>query len=212
MIRISMAVFALALPFALTAGSTMAEDHPLLYPNRDVAVTYQILGDAGQMAEGAHVTGIRVNFTSGGQRMRIEPMGRPAYMLMDRASKRMTVVMPAQHSFMELPFDANRFLHLDDVDAHLTRRGQTTVAGLECTEYDVQTPHGQGTTCLTGDGVMLRAKGTTTEHRGGGLEATEVTYGAQPAGLFVPPADFKQMEMPQLRMPPAGSPTGATKN
>jgi hypothetical protein len=113
---------------------------------------------------------------------------------------------------MELPFDANQFLHFDEADAHLTKRGHVTVSGLDCTEYDVQTPHGQGTTCLTNDGVMLRAKGTTTEHRGGGLEATEVSYGAQPAALFVPPADFKRMEIPQMRMPPTDAPAGTRKN
>ena len=44
-------------------------------------------------------------------------------------------------------------------DARLTRRGRATIAGLACTDYTVESRRGQGTVCLTDDGVALRAAG-----------------------------------------------------
>ncbi len=202
--RLVLAALILALPMLPAA----ADEHPRLLPSRDVAVTYRVTGDAAHMANAPPVSTVRASFAVVGGCLRLEADGQPAYLLVDRAARQMLVVLPAQHSFMALPYDASRALRFEDDDAHLSRRGRSTVAGLSCTEYDVQTAHAQGSACLTDDGVLLRAQGMTAENRGGGLEATNVSYAPQPKAAFIPPAGFLRLEIPQLRFPSGIGPTG----
>lgn len=197
MIRIALTALSLLLPTLTVAA---AQDRPRLVPDRDVTVTYRVLGDAAHIANAPAVSSVRASFSVQGERLRVEAPGQPAYMLLDRGARRMLLVMPAEHSFMDLPYDVSRALRFDEDDAHLTRRGRATVAGLSCTDYDVQTTHGRGTACLTDDGVMLRAQ-VATGDRNGGLEATAVSYAPQPSALFTPPAGFQRLEIPQLRLP-----------
>lgn len=189
--------------FVLVAVRATADAPPRLQPNRDVTVTYRVLGEVARPANTPAVNAIRISYTAAGARLRVEPVGQSTYMLIDRLAGRMMMVMPAQHRFMELPYDPSRDPQIAAKDAQFTRHGHATVAGMDCTEYDVRSSHGEGTACLTDDGVMLRAKGMTSERQGGGLEATEVAYGPQPAAAFVQPPDFQRMEMPQMGQPPA---------
>lgn len=185
---------------ALVAMPAMA-DAPPLQPSRDVTVTYRVLGEVAHPANAPAVSAIRISFAAAGERLRVEPVGQPTYMLIDRSAGRMMMVLPAQRRFMDLPYDPSNDPQIAARDARFTRRGHATVAGIDCTEYDVRSNRGEGTACLTDDGVMLRAKGVTAERQGGGLEATEVAYGARPAAAFAPPPGFQRMEMPQLGQP-----------
>ena len=183
-------------------GTAAAQEHPLMQPNRDVVIDYRVTGTH----EGAqHVQAVRMYFTGNGARFRVESDGQPGYAIMNRDTNRTIVVMPDQRIYMEMAFDSKQMMDFDSKEGNFTRRGTDMVAGLRCTVYYGKTPRRSGEVCLTDDGVLLRAK-SDTDNEGGSLQATKVTYGAQPANLFSPPPDFQKMDMAHMPMGPGGPP------
>ena len=80
---------------------------------------------------------------------------------------------------MALPVRPGDLQPLTLEGAHFNRRGRAAVAGLGCTDYDVQSSRGHGTVCFTDDGVALRASGEVSGHQGS-FTALSVSYGAVP--------------------------------
>jgi len=70
---------------------------------------------------------LRMNFTDGGNKVRVEVVGQPNYTIMERSAHHMTVVLPAQHSYMEMPLDPRQTNGLDSKDGSFTRRGTERV-------------------------------------------------------------------------------------
>lgn len=169
-----------------------AQARPALRPMRDTVVQYRVTDPVGQQT-----SEVTIHYASHGRRMRIEPAGRPSYMIVDRIAERMEVVLTAQHMYIDVPYDPGAMMKFEDPNAQFTQHGSDTVAGLRCTVYDVQSQRGSGQICLTKDGVMLRARGQGAR-RGGSLEAISVQYTPQPASLFVPPAGFRKMDAGQM--------------
>jgi hypothetical protein len=184
-------VLALALAVA-AAMPAAAQDHPVLQPTRDVMVEYHMIG----VTPGDHRSDtVRMYYTDHGTKLRIEPLGQPAYSIMDRTAGRMIMVMTTQHMYTELPYDPKRVMAFEATDASFTRRGTDTVAGVGCTIYDVRRQDRSGQVCLSDDGLLLRVSGDVTGRGTGGLEATRVAFGPQPASLFAPPPDFQKMDI-----------------
>lgn len=187
----------LALAFGLaTALPAMAQDHPaVMQPSRDVMVEYHVSGTT-QGAPRADT--IRMYFTDHGMKLRIEPVGQPAYSIVDRAAGRMVMVMEPQHAYMEVPYDPKRVMAFDDKSASFTRLGSDTVAGIACTVYETRRQEHSGQVCLSDDGLMLRAKSDDPAQAGGALEATHVAYGPLAPTLFAPPPGFQRMDMTNM--------------
>ena len=187
--RIPALAAAVALAATLPAA---AQDHPLFQPSRDVMVEYHVLN----VHPGDHRSDtVRMYFTDGGMKMRIEPVGQPGYSIIDRRAHLMLLVMAPQHMYMEVAYDQNQVMTFDATGATFQRVGPDTVAGLACTDYKVERQGRNGQVCLTGDGVLLRAKGENAGQATHGMEAVSVTYGPQSASLFVPPPDYRKMDM-----------------
>ena len=192
----------------VSSGAALAQERPQVAPTRDVLVTYRATApapaQAGRPAPPAQ--SLRVATTQGGRLMRIEGMGAGgAYVIVDRTTQRMVMVMPQDRRYMEMPANdafARGFVLNDAMT--FVKRGDETVAGLRCTVWEVTSREGAGTACVTGDGVLLRGRGNDGK---GGIEATAVKYGAQPAALFKPPANFSKVEMP-AGVAPATRPPG----
>jgi len=187
------------------SGAALAQERPPVAPTRDVLVTYRATppAQAGRPAPPAQV--LRVATTQGGRLMRVEGMGAGgAYVIVDRTTQRMVMVIPQDRRYMEMPANdafARGFVLNDSMT--FVKRGGETVAGLKCTVWEVTSREGAGTACVTSDGVLLRGRGNDGK---GGIEATAVKYGAQPAALFKPPADFSRIEMPADVAPGARPP------
>jgi len=193
----------LAAMLCIAATPAAAQQPKLFQPSRDVMVEYHVDGTR----PGDHRSDtLRMFFTDGGMKMRIEPVGQPGYSIVDRRTHSMVVVMAQQHMYMEMSYDPSRVMAFDATDATFARVGTDTVAGIACTVYDAQRQGRHGQVCLSNDGLMLRAKSETPGQQGG-MEATSVTYAPQPAGLFVPPSDYQKMDMANMGhgMPPPGS-------
>ncbi|MCX7377712.1 MAG: DUF4412 domain-containing protein [Alphaproteobacteria bacterium] len=184
--------------FGLLAASSaaLAQDRPPVAPTRDVMVAYRATAPAqagAQAPQGAQ--DIRVATTQGGRLLRVEGMGAGgAYVIVDRTTQRMVMVMPQDRRYVEMPAsDAFARGFVLNESMTFVKRGAETVAGLKCTLWEVTSREGAGTACVTDDGVLLRGRGSDGK---GGIEATSVKYGPQAAALFKPPADFSRLDVP----------------
>jgi hypothetical protein len=182
---------------ALALPSAHAADRPAFPPTRDVSVTYSVTGpDAAGMGP------VTLDFSAELQKLRADWNGH--VVLIDLPGKSMSLVLAAQHISMRIPVgrDIDRLMTLPE-QAALRREGTARVAGYGCTVWHVTAKDGSsGTVCVTDDGVPLRGEGTDPKHRGGGFEATAITYAPQPADLFALPSGVKEMDMSALMARP----------
>ncbi|MCR0980838.1 hypothetical protein [Roseomonas populi] len=177
---------ALALP-ALPASAQTAP--PATLPTRDVAVTYRALG------AGAPPGPLRMAWSVAEGRQRVEPPGAPGWILLDRKAGTGLMVIDQQRMLMPMPPDMVRVITQPVPEGvRFERRGTATIAGLTCTEWAASGPQGQGVACLTEDGVTLRATGQGPNGQQGGMEATEVRYGAQDPARFQVPQGYQTMQ------------------
>ncbi len=176
-----MAAMLLAGPVPARAGG-----RPPLRPTRDVAVQYRVT-DGGT---------IRMWWTGGGQVLRIELEGAPSYAVVNYARQRMMLVVPQRKLTLDAPFDPRMTPgFVLPPDTAMTRAGTDTVAGIPCTVWELKGAHGTGAACVTGDGLLLRAKGEAPNQGAASMEAKSVAYGPQPAWLFAPPDGFRRMDL-----------------
>ncbi|NGM20907.1 DUF4412 domain-containing protein [Roseomonas stagni] len=192
---------------SLSAVPAVAQDRPALYPTRDVAVTYRVNG--GQ-AQAAGMQSITIAWLAAAQAMRMD-MGPAGYMVADHRNQRGFMVMQQARMIMDVPMQQAMQQYGPSENATYRRTGSATVAGHACTVWSYQDRGNSGTACITGDGVMLRAEGTS-QGQSGGMEATQVAYGAQDPSRFQRPQGYQSMQMPgggQMPMgrPPAGAVT-----
>ena len=177
-----------------TASATAAEK-PLSKPSQDVEVEYRASGMAQSGMTGGDGS-LKMYFANKGTRMRIEPPNGLGYMLMNTDGGPMTVVMPMQQIYVDMPPGPGMSPMLDAEGATFIRKGTDTVAGMKCTVYDMTNANRASTVCLTDDGVLLRGRGGDGKSSQT-MEAVRVTYGVQPPALFMPPSNFQKMTMPR---------------
>lgn len=182
----------LILVMLAAAAPALADDHPLLRPGRDVAVEYRSGGTAqGPGTESGRVVTMR--FASKNGRVRIDGHDGHGYAIVDIDAARMTLVMEERHVYLEQPADPAMLAMFQATNATFRKTGSDTVAGIACTTYAATIYGRNGQVCLTDDGVLLRARSADAD-RQRELEAVKVTYAAQPAALFEPPAGFQKMD------------------
>ncbi|WP_338664384.1 hypothetical protein VQH23_04290 [Pararoseomonas sp. SCSIO 73927] len=163
-----------------------------LRPTRDVTVTYRMVGMAGTTAQE-----VRMAFSPSTGKQRVDPPGDMGWMLIDRRANTAVMVMDAQRVTMAMP-PATVAAMTQEVPAGATFRlkGNATVAGLACTDWDMTAGPASGTSCITDDGVLLRTIATAPNGTNVLMEATQVTYGTvDPARLAVP-SGYTAMQMP----------------
>lgn len=203
------AAFAAAISLAAVAppaGPASAQDRPAnLLPTRDVSLTYRILGMQGQ--QGAAPT-IGIAYLAAEQKMRVDMgaiiPGMNAWGLTDMRAGRSDVVLENLRTVVPNPGgqDLSRALRLAE-GARMTRADSGTVAGIRCTNWRWENEGQRGTSCLTDDGVMLRA----VNEGGQGMEATQVQYAAQDPARFRVPQGYRQQTLEEaargMAQPPA---------
>ncbi len=178
-------------------GSAVAQEQPRILPARDVVAVYRVQGAAADAIPGGVPGNLRLSWSAAGQRLRVEPDGRPQALLVDLGTRSVQVVDSALRAAMALPVREADLQPLTLEGARLTRRSPESVAGLACTAYAVQSPRGKGTVCLTDDGVALRATGEV-DGRAGSFTAVSVSYGALPPALFQVPPGYFQLALPGM--------------
>ena len=178
----------------------MAQERPVLQPTQDVAITYRLDGAAADILPGGPAGALRLFWDAQGQRMRLEADGRPQALLVDLQARGAQIVDSGLRSYVALPVRDAEMQAITLSGAQMIRRGTETVAGLTCTVWGVQSPRGNGTVCMTADGVALRATGDVDGRRGG-FTAMDVRYAEQPSRLFQVPAGYMSFSIPGLGRP-----------
>jgi hypothetical protein len=188
-----------------------APDKPNVRPVRDVVVEYQLL-DADASNETPKERTITVNWGKGGALMRIQMAGQGTYVVLNRDTDRMMMVLPDEHAYVDQPIDPRRQAGFAvPTNVPLVRGDPSMVSGNSCTLWHAQLGYGDSSVCVTGDGVLLSAKGYNLDHRGD-LTATSVTYGPQPATVFDPPEGFRKLTIGgAAATPPASKPPPSSK-
>lgn len=168
-----------------------------LQPTRDVTVTYRMNTPATAGAVSAPQE-MRMAFSATAGKQRTDLPGGMGWMLVDRKANTAVMVMDEQKSTMAMPpATVEAMTQGVPPGATFTQKGTATVAGTACTEWDVAAGPGQGTSCITDDGVLLRAVATPP---GGApmtvMEATKVTYGPVDPALLSVPSGYAALSAP----------------
>ncbi len=173
------AALALCLLWALPALA----DQPLLRPSRDVDVTYRAAAPQG----GKQIEQ-RVRWLAASQTMRIDPPSSGLHVIIDYVARRMSVVRDATRSVVEMAApDSMADAIAGAAATGFVRRGEATVAGRTCVEWQTQDRAAHpALVCITDDGVLLRA-GTAEQVR---VSAVSVEYAPQDPATFRVPTDY----------------------
>jgi len=183
-----------ALPLA-----AQAQDRPQIFPTRDAAVTYRVVGQ-GQQAE------ITMLWSAAQRQMRVNMPQGMGYMVTDHQGQRGFMVMEQMRMIMDVPMEQAAGHMREFENARFTRGGSDKVAGHDCTVWRYESSAGQGEACITNDGVMLRAQGAAQGAGTGRMEAVRVVFAPQDAALFRRPQGYQTMQMPQGVPPGMGAP------
>ncbi len=171
------------LPLCLLWVSPAAAEQPLLRPSRDVDVTYRTAAPGGTAVEQ------RIRWLAAGQTMRIDPPSPGLRVIIDYAARRMSVVRDGTRSVVEMAVPDSMATMTGGAPATaFVRRGEATVAGQACTEWQTMDRNGHpALVCITGDGVLLRAGAADQVW----VSAVSVRYGPQDPAAFRVPADYE---------------------
>lgn len=183
------------LPLALLLLSPLmvpaqAQDRPVIFPTRDVTVTYRASAD-GQPAE------MTMSWLSAQRLMRMDLPGGQGYMIVNHTNGQGFMVMEPMRMIMDMPANSNNLARFTQASesARFTREGTDRVANTPCTVWRVEDRGDTGRVCSTGDGVMLRVVSTSGQNSGS-LEAIRVVYAAHDASRFTRPQGYQTMQMP----------------
>ena len=185
----------------MTALASMAlaqegPGRPMVQPTRDVTVAYTVSGAAADAIPGGVDGPLRLSWDAKGQRLRVDAGSRPQAVILDLAKRSATLLDSALRAAVPLPVRDRDLQSLALGGARMTRRGQDSVAGLACINWDVQAPKRAGTVCLTPDGVVLRGEGDVNG-RHGSFAASSVRYGAVAPDLFAVPPGYLSLSFPR---------------
>jgi hypothetical protein len=172
---------------------------PPAMPRVDATILYRVAP--------AHrpVAVVRVYFAAAGRLLRIDaPEGGSATVL-DRAHDTLTLVVDTQRTFLLVPMTRplpDPFLL--GTDMRFTATGVVRrIAGLSCAVWRTRGPDGgDGTACVTADGVLLAADGTDGAGGTGSVLALAATVAPLPPSLFVPPAGYRRLQAAPLAPAP----------
>ena len=197
MVTTALSSLACASALVVAAGLAVAAgpDRPPTMPEHDATVTYQVTPSdhAPQV--------IRVYFSDGGRKMRIDGPGGQGDTILDRPTGLLTVVMNGQRAFMEVPARGiahDPFLLSDDMD--YTRSGTTEViAGVSCNDWRMTSRTGASVACVTPDGLLLSANGTDGAGGKGRIIALAVSEAPVGPDMFAAPAGYTRIAHPATR-------------
>lgn len=189
-----------ALAVLLAPAVPHAQDRPAFPPTRDVAVTYRTTLPQPNTPQNLTPQTVLMRYSVAADRFRLDGTGAngglPGYVLVEHQSRHATIVMAELGMMIDAPPRAGlEQAFILETGRRFDRRGSDTVAGLGCTVWEIAGEAGNGTACVTGDGVLLRASGQDRKGRTASIEATRVEYGRQTEALFFPPANVRKLDL-----------------
>ena len=169
---------------------------PALVPTRDAVLGYHLSPATGEAID------VRVALRAGGKALRMD-LPDHTYMLAVMATRSLTLVVPLERTALELPWtDGPQPLFTLDDKARYTKKGDATIAGQKCTNWDSIGERGRATVCVTPDGVILRSTSVDAMGRRNLVEAFAIRYEALADSDFL---------VPQTLRAPRRSPAGGAQ-
>ncbi len=171
--------------------AAQADTAPLILPDRDVAVVYQL------SAPGRPDQSYQLEYDASGQRARINNPAQGTYFLVDLPAGTAQMVVPQLNSVVNAPDLSGLTQQITDAGQHarFTLLGSKAYAGLPCQNWLVMSDQGTATACLTADGVTLHFDGHNA-HGSGSVTATAVRFGPQPDADFAAPGGYNAITLP----------------
>jgi hypothetical protein len=174
-------------------------DHPLPFPNSDVAVIYRV--DRGP-ADAPRK--LQITYRDAGERVRVDYFrwveAKTPYLtrIFDRPANRLITVYPERKAYTERDIGGagNPGIFFRD-NTVFKRLGNSVIAYAPCTEWGVEVP-GKGepgdTACVTDDGIALRIASANPAFVS--LTAIAIHYGSPPDSFFNGPPGFRRETSP----------------
>lgn len=182
-----------ALIAAVLAAAPLAHaaNLPRYLPGRDVMVVYRSVDPHANIPP--HIT---ARYFAVADRLRLDA-GQGPYLLVDRIVERVQLVIPAVKLVLDLGPGGGVFQGFvlgDHLQARPSKAAPAsrTILGRRCAVYDVTLEGAMGTACISADGLVLAGEGRLPDGRAGRIEAEQISFTPQPAGLFAP-SDSYQM-------------------
>ncbi len=168
-----------------------ADTTPLILPNQDVAVSYQV------SSPGRPDQSYQLEYDAVGQRARINNPAQGTYFLVNLPAGTAQMVVPQLNSVVNAPDLSGLTRQITDAshNARFTPLGHSQYAGLGCENWLVLSSQGSATACLTADGVALHFTGKNA-HGSGAVTATAVNFAPQPSADFNPPSGLNSITLP----------------
>ena len=188
--RLLLGAVALVAALGLMDAMAWAQERPPTLPMRDVDVTYVVPTPGGAARQ-------RLRFSALRQKLRIDPPGGGLYVVIDFLAGRMSTVREADHSVIEMAAPKTWMPGMGH--GRYTRRNDTTVSGVSCTEWQTTDSEGRDVRiCFDPDGVMIRATMQTTAGEATLAQATDLRRGPQDPTVFLVPASYRRLSPPPV--------------
>jgi hypothetical protein len=185
-------LLALGLAWAGVQHQAHAQDRPATIPTRDVDVTYRMADPTSN-----RTLEQRMRWQGTTQRLRVDSPSPGLWMLVDYRTRRLAMVVDPERRVLDTEAPAGAVMPGQLTAASFARRGQDTVAGQPCTEWETRdTTSVARVVCLTTDGVLLRLRRIGADGPPVMMEAVRVLYGPQDPAAFVAPAGYAHAAAP----------------
>ncbi len=183
---------------ALIPQAATAQERPVLTPSRDVDVVYMMVQAGGP--GGPRVVEERMRWAASAGKLRIDPPTRGLWMVMDSGARRISTVREADRTVLDIEAGATfPGPALPGGAAAFQRRGDDSVAGVPCTDWQTRDVTGTPTlACITEDGVLLRASAAGRVV----VEALHLAYAPQDPAVFRIPQDYRRITPPPVKRNP----------
>ncbi len=158
-----------------------------LLPMRDTVVAYHLAPSRGEAID------VLVTYRAGGRALRMD-LPDHTYMIATPSTRSLVLVVPLERTAADLSWsEGPQPLFLPDPHMGFTRKGEATVAGQRCTQWEALKEPSRNAICVTPDGVMLRNQFLDGQGRRSVVEALGVKQVAAAEVDFVVPLDFERL-------------------
>ncbi len=189
--------FRLAVAVASFATASAAADKPPPMPLHDATVLYAVHAHDQPPAQ------IRVYFGQNGDLLRVDGPDGQGDTVLDRATGTLTIVINQARAYMVIPSKGPiQDPFLLDPSADYQRVGTSQrIAGLPCADWQITSPKGRATACVTEDGLLLAASGVDGAGASGEVRALNVSAQPLAAAMFAPPSGYQRVAHPASAAP-----------
>lgn len=185
----------LLLAAVLLGGAGPAPDRPPLVPTKDAIIGYHLAPGMGEAID------VRVLVQAGGRALRLD-LPDQSFLVARPPSRSLMMVVPQEQTVLELPWDEGpQPLFLLDGRMRFTQRGEATVAGQRCIQWEAILERSRNTVCVTVDGFVLRNISQDQAGRRNRVEAFAIKYQPVAEADFIVPLEYERV-VPGHESPP----------